>query len=89
MSKVTKPKSGVKDLLKTLNKIERENIEEFFIKNKAVKSNKRYYLEFEDFIFILAGSYVWIDDREDVIGVYKPTLKQVKALIFGFTAIEL
>lgn len=89
MSKVTKPKSGVKDLLKTLNKIERENIEEFFIRNNAQKLQKRYYLEFEDFVFILVGNYVWIDDREDVIGVYKPTLRQVKALIFGFTAIEL
>lgn len=89
MTKVTKPKSGVKDLLKTIKKIERENIEEFFIKNNAYKSYKSYYLEFEDFIFILAGSYVWIDDREDVIGVYKPTLRQVKALIFGFTGVEL
>ena len=89
MSKVTKPKSGVKDLLKTLNKIERENIEAFFIKNNATKSQNRYYLEFDEYVFILAGSYVWIDDLEDVLGVYKPTLKQVKALIFGFTAVEL
>jgi hypothetical protein len=78
-----------KKLLKALNKIEIENIEEFFIKNKAVKSYKRYYLEFEGYIFILDGSYVLIDDREGVIGVYKPTLRQLKALIFGFTAVEL
>lgn len=84
MSKVTKPKSGVKDLLKTLKEIERENIEEFFIRNNAYKSHKRYNLEFEDYIFILDGSYVWVDDREDVVGVKNPTLEQVKALILGF-----
>lgn len=85
MSKVTKPKSGVKNLLKTIKEIERENIEEFFIRNNAYKSYKRYNLEFEDYIFILDGKYVWVDDREDVVGVKNPTLEQVKALILGFT----
>lgn len=89
MSKVTKPKSGVKDLLKTKKEIDRESIEAFFIKHNAYKSYKRYYLEFEDFIFILDGKYLWIDDREDVIGIKNPTLEQAKALIFGFTGMEL
>lgn len=84
MTKVTKPKAGVKHITTIM-----EELKDFFVRNNAERRYKRYYLEFNRYSLILDGSMVFIDDEEDVIGVHKPTIEQVKALIYGLTGKQL
>lgn len=84
MTKVTKPKAGVKHIKRTT-----QSLEDFFISKKAQKIYKRYYLEYNRYNIILDGSMVFVDDEEDVIGIYKPSIDRVKSLIYAVTGNQL
>lgn len=68
-----------------------EEIKDFFIRNGADESRKKFYLSVGmDIDLILENNkYLYMHQDDRFIYVGKPTLDRLKALIYGLTGINL